>query len=412
MRSIKKFTDEVGKYENDINSYIKSIKKLPLPYTGNKRKVLFNIYSAIKKHNIEFKSVIDAFSGSSSVSLLFKSMGKKVISNDILTSSFVNSVALVGAPIKMSIGEQEYLLNNKNPNKNNFVEDNYLGLHSNNDKICKYDKFTLQECKHLDSFRANIDDLSGFRLQCLGLTANFSVIQRLPFGSIDASHDIIKHRKKQRDTYGSGGSKHDRRIGIYYDSNMNLNFHKWFKKYISDFTSIRFNGSFKEEVVIKPFLENATNYRNMHTTPLCLKTNMNVIDLLSCSLSDNVDCIYFDPPYGGQSSDYALMYRFFEEYIYSKPIEDLSHCNKSKTFVNKSTYEGNFINMLNSAKKIPIWIFSYNNTSWKDINYIVGIISQYNRKVVIETLTDEYRYLYRKNNGRTLKGSEYIIFAY
>jgi adenine-specific DNA methylase len=411
MNIIKRFTNEVEEYENEISPYLKVIKSLPLPYAGNKRKMLSSIYTAIKKHDIEFDSVLDAFSGSGAVSLLFKSMGKRVLPNDILTSSFVNSVALIGSPIKMSNEEQEYLLHHNNSKRKTFVEDNYLGYQYRDGKSGKYNKFTLKECHFLDNFRANIDDLSSFRLQCLGLAANAAVVQRLPFGNIDASYNVINHRVKQKNIYGSGGSKHDRRIGIYYDSEMNLNFSKWFKKYINDFTSIGFGEEMKEKTAHRSFLENATRYRTDSVLNSCRKTNIDVIDLLNSPLSDNVDCIYFDPPYGGQSSDYATMYKFLEEFIYSESFEDLPHYNKARTFVGKKSYEDVFIKMLNSSKKIPIWIFSYNDTSWKDIDYITSIIRQQNRSVIIETLTDEYKYLYRKNRGKSIKGSEYLIFA-
>ena len=411
MNTTRRFTDEVEVYENSINSFINVIQRLPLPYTGNKRKVLPDIYNAIKKHQLEFRSVLDAFSGSGSVSLLFKAMGKRVISNDILTSSYINSVALLGPPVKMTTEQQEYLLNHENTHKGTFVEDNYLGSQFK-DTNSRYNKFTPMECKHLDNFRANIDDLPGFRLQCLGLLANGAIVQRLPFGNVDASIDVIKHRAKQKKLYGSGGPKHDRRIGIYYDSEMNLNFSKWFRKYVNDFMSVGFTGSINEDTVNNPFLENMEIHRSSLNPHLCLKTNMDVIDLLDSSITDNMDCVYFDPPYGGQSSDYASMYRFLEEYLYGKPFEDLPHYNKSRSLVSKRSYEESFVSMLDSSRKIPIWIFSYNNTSWKDIDHIVRIIGQYGRSVVVEMLNDKYRYLYRKNRGKSIVGAEYLIFAY
>lgn len=106
------------------------------------------------------------------------------------------------------------------------------------------------------------------------------------------------------------------------------------------------------------------------------------------------------------------MYRFLEEYIYSQSLEDLPHITQfGNRFVNKKEYEQNFIEMIESAKNIPIWLFSYNDRSWKDIDYIFDLIKQYKKNVVVEVLNKAYRYLYRKNQGRKDKSYEYLIIA-
>jgi len=165
-------------------------------------------------------------------------MGKKVLANDLLTSSYMNAVAFVENPgIKLSEEERDYLLKHENSNKNTFVEDNYLGVQFRpKGKNCRFNKFTLKECRHLDNFRANIDSLCDKYLESLSLAANAAVVLRLPFGNVDQSHDIMKHRVKQEKHYGKESGQQDRRIGIYYDEDYNLKFDKWFKKYVDDFT--------------------------------------------------------------------------------------------------------------------------------------------------------------------------------
>jgi len=481
MRVLKEFGNSKDSLTPSSQAAIQCVEKLPLPYTGNKKKLIASLHSSIIKHELQFNTVLDAFSGSATVSYLFKMMGKRVLSNDLLTCAYMNSVAFVENPgIKLSTEETEYLLHNNNPNKNTFVRDNYLGsTYREPDKKCRFNKFTSKECDFLDNFRANINDLCDRHLEGLGLAANAAVVMRLPFGNIDQSIDILKHRKKQEKNYGKESSQKDRRIGIYYDDEYNLRFDKWFCKYVDDFmkaapldktgseckikrASIFANlqqhvlrdcfvgGRLNNGQVLAELqsrLDHQKNQLKKHpsnngssemnfTTQRdrgrrsgegikwwtfadidlpgsCLATNMDVVSLLGSDFC-NVDCAYFDPPYGGQSSDYGTMYRFLEEYIYSDQLENLPHIkNHSQKFVNKKTYEDHFIEMLVAAKSIPLWLFSYNDSSWKDIEYIKELIASQGRQVSIEVLNSDYRYLYRKRQGRGKGKSskEYLIIA-
>lgn len=473
MRRMQEFSNSAGEYSENIETYIRRISKLPLPYTGNKKKLLYQIYQAINNSGLKFDMIIDAFSGSSCVSLLLKMMGKKIISNDLLTSSYLNSVAFVENPgIKISDDEKDFLLNNINPNKSTFVEDNYMGGSPDS----RFNKFTLQECRYLDNFRANIDELCGVYEQSISMAANAAVVMRLPFGNVDASNDILKHRIRQQKNYGKNSEKHDRRIGIYYDENLNLRFNKWFSKYLSDFTSGVISEHHEPKIKRASFLANLQQHilrdcmvqgrlnkgqaiaeldvRLLHpknqlkdnwdrqstemdfytksgsgdtegkagqgfkwwtfsdikTSGNCIATNMDIIRLLEMQIPS--DAIYFDPPYGGASSDYSTIYRFLEEYIYSIPIEDMPHIqNNARRFSRKKNYGENFIELLTKSQYIPIWMFSYNDSSWEDLSYIKNIISEFRDNVDVITLTDSYRYLYRSKQGRDNKSCEYFILA-
>jgi len=479
MKVQQEFSDEADVLLPSVDIAIKRIEKLPLPYTGNKKKLCNQIQDAIVRNELEFDTVLDAFTGSATVSLLFKMMGKRVIANDLLTCSYVNAVAFVeNDDIKLSDDEKHFLIHHDNPNKDTFVEDNYLGIgFRTDDKDRRFNKFTMQECRHLDNFRANIDELCSREMQSIGLAANAAIILRLPFGNVDASVDIMKHRKKQQERHGEEGTQYrDRRIGIYYDDEYNLEFDKWFNKYATDFSSgMKYtsnpSGS-STKIKRAAFLVNLQQhilrdcmvqgrmhcgqslaelnvrlghpknqlkglwdregstemdfftqsgkpgqgmkwwtFADMGYPGSCLATNMDTTDLLKSGLC-NVDCAYFDPPYGGGSSDYATMYRFLEEYIYGKPLEELPHIQAhAQKFVKKRGYEEHFNEMLQAAQHIPMWLFSYNDTSWKDIEYICGLIREFKKDVKIETLTDNYRYLYRKKQGRDTKASEYLIIA-
>lgn len=476
MKFIPEFSSETTENTSTF-SYLamKAIEKLPLPYTGNKKKLLPKIHSALIKNNVQFDTVLDAFTGSATVAFLFRLMGKKVIANDLLTSSYFNAVAFVENPgIKFTSEEKKYLLQHDNTNKGTFVEDNYLGLdYRKNGQVCRFNKFTLKECRYLDNFRANIDDLCDQHLRGLGMAANAAVVMRLPFGNVDQSSDIMKHRVRQKDNYGKGTENHDRRIGIYYDEELNLNFVKWFPKYVNDFSCSEANDANCAKIKRASFMVNVqqhvlrdcmvggrmhagqainetshrmkhqknqlkSSYGNNGSTEMDfltnsgqpgqgmkwwsfadtefkgqgIATNCDVIELLKSGLQ--VDCVYYDPPYGGSSSDYAEIYRFLEEYVYSEELENLPHIAQyAQRFSKKTDYEQYFIEMLELSQHIPVWLFSYNDSSWKGIDYIKSLIEQFGRKVDLEILDDQYRYLYRKKQGRdTAKRScEYLIIA-
>ncbi len=480
MKRLQEYSDDVDRFVPSIDLAIKRIEKLPLPYTGNKKKLLHRIHEALIKYDIQFDSVLDAFSGSATVSYLFKMMGKRVLSNDLLTSSYMNAVAFVENPgIVLAEDEKEFLLKNNNPDKGSFVEENYLGReYRKPGKECRFNKFTLKECQHLDNFRANIDELCGIHSQSLGLAANAAVVLRLPFGNVDQSNDILKHRKKQEKNYGKNSVKPDRRIGIYYDNEYNLKFNKWFTKYVNDFNHGVKGEVSHEKIKRASFLVNLQQhvlrdcmvqgrfhhgqslaeidvrlkhqknqlkgdwshggstemdfftragtgsidgkpgqgfkwwtFAGMQGKGSCLALNMDTVDLLKSGFCD-VDAVYFDPPYGGQSSDYATIYRFLEEYIYGAPLSELPHLQlNAQKFVKKRSYEEHFLEMLDAAKHIPTWMFSYNDNSWKDIDYISALIKKFKGDVEVIELTNKYRYLYRKKQGRTDKSSEYLIVA-
>lgn len=478
MEALQIFGDEKDATIPSGQSAMRSIEKLPLPYTGNKKKLVYSMHDVLRKHNLQFQTVLDAFSGSATVSFLFKMMGKQVLANDLLTSSYMNAVAFVENPgIELSDEEKDFLLNHDNPNKGSFVEDNYLGAQFRpKGKDCRFNKFTLKECKHLDNFRANVDELCSRYLEGLSMAANAAVVLRLPFGNVDQSNDILKHRVKQDATYGKDSDQPDRRIGIYYDDEYNLKFDKWFRKYANDFMKAgkaydpcdeakikraNFFANLQQHVLrdcfvggrmhygqvlaeIDPRLEHQKNQLKRHFTNegssemnfhsqqgelrrpgeglkwwtfadlkmpgSCLAVNMDVIELLQSNFC-KVDCVYFDPPYGGQSSDYATMYRFLEEYIYSDALENLPHLKTAQRFTKKKSYEEHFVAMLGAAKGIPIWMFSYNDSSWKGIDHITDLIKQVRGNVIVEVLSDEYRYLYRKKQGRKSQSTEYLIIA-
>ena len=139
----------------------------------------------------------------------------------------------------------------------------------------------------------------------------------------------------------------------------------------------------------------------------CLSFNCDVIHLLQ-NTEFVADVAYIDPPYGGGSTDYAHMYQFLEEYIYSEKIENIPHVkNYGKRFVNRKGYEENFIEMLSLLERFPIWVMSYNDSSWRSKDYLVEKLKKHKKNVRVHVV--EYEYKYRKEKNKA--GVEYIFVA-
>ena len=376
---------------------IKKIQKIPLAgYTGNKKRILDFIWHVLEEEDVEFNSFLDLFSGSAVVSLFMKEMGKKVISNDFLTTSYYNSLNFVeNTGYALSHDECMFIVENS-PDYNieeQFVYKNYLNK-----------RFTKKECINLDKILFNLYKINNPYKFAMGFNNLKNAIIKTPFGMIDRATDLYKHRLKQLEKYGKGTENHDRRIGLYYDDDLNIDFERWFIKY---------NKSFNKSLFYEINNKNDVKNVNQDNFPYnidqndYIALNKEVFDLLNYDFHS--DLIYIDPPYGGNSSDYVYLYQFLEEYLHSDFIDNIEYLKEGrKKFVSKYKYEENFRELLNKCSKYPAWLISYNNSAWQDINYIADIINEYKEYVKIYSYNNyTYNYRDKKNN----LGTEYIVFA-
>ena len=376
---------------------IEKIQKIPLAgYTGNKKRILDFIWHVLEKENINFNSFLDLFSGSAVVSLFMKEMGKKVISNDFLTTSYYNALNFIeNTGYILSHDECMFIVENMPDYKieDQFVYKNYLNK-----------RFTEKECINLDKILFNLYKIDNPYKFSMGFNNLKNAIIKTPFGMIDRATDLYKHRLKQLEKYGKGTENYDRRIGLYYDNDLNIDFEKWFIKYNKNF-----NKSLFYKINNKNDIKNVNqdNFPNNIDHNDYIALNKEVFNLLDYNFHS--DLIYIDPPYGGSSSDYVYLYQFLEEYLHSDFIDNIEHLKKGrKRFVSKCEYEKNFRELLNKCSKFPAWLISYNNSAWQSIHYISDIISEYKKYVKIYSY-DNYIYNYR--NKKNNLGIEYIIFA-
>jgi hypothetical protein len=135
-------------------------------------------------------------------------------------------------------------------------------------------------------------------------------------------------------------------------------------------------------------------------------TRMDAIDLLKTFNLDNVDLVYIDPPYGGDQSDYAKMYEFFEDYLGFTSIHNEWEKNR---FAKSKTYAESFDELLSLLPKQAPWVFSYNDSSWASGEEIKDQIGKFDRsRVVMHEVDYEYQYRAKDNSS----GTEYVIVAH
>lgn len=386
------FADERDEWLVEARKIQYKLEIVKNPYVGNKRKMLVDFakvfYDLGLKDVIKKGKVLDLFAGSAFVGYFFKRMGAAVWSNDLLASSFLNSLILIecerNRPANRSV---ESFFSPKTLSTSGCAQD-YVGV-----------RFSKEEAESLDSFCANIETEYGW-----------SIRQR-----IEKSSD-------PRKIESFGEHVHDGSLESFMNSaDDNVGYEilaitQSVIHYVMDrcYVGGRLNnGQVLAEVSHR--LAHARNQGcemkfsriNPYWGVCCnngrrsIATKMDAVQLLESHCPD-VDLIYIDPPYGGDQSDYSEMYDFFEKFVgYDRP-------ETAERFAAKKRYEENFIKLVSHLPPKSIWTFSYNDDSWESCDRIKAIIQDFERSEIIVKEVD-YRYKYRSKEKSS--GTEYLIVA-
>lgn len=299
-------------------------------------------------------TVLDAFSGSQSIAYMFKQLGKKVITNDFLSFSNLIGKALVENP-GYTLDRQDLNIlfsENSSPATFNLMQELFTGLF-----------FVPEDAAFADSFRSNVHRLENAYKQALALAIMCrSMTRKVTMGHFAHTQALV---------------------------------------YAADPARIKRNRS-----LIRPlkdlFMEllpeyNAAIFDNNRKN---VSYNENILDLLP--QLDDIDLVYFDPPYCNSHADYQSFYHLLETFV--KYWKDKQFVNEIKRYEPKK-YSGFDKNsealaslrlMFQQADYIPTWLVSYNDRSYPDIDTMVDIIRAY-RNVKVERKT--------YNAGRGGKGS-------
>ncbi|MCD7721819.1 MAG: DNA adenine methylase [Prevotellaceae bacterium] len=299
-------------------------------------------------------TALDAFAGSQSMAYAFKQLGKRVVTNDFLAFNNVIGKALIENPDTTLGREDLYILfsDNSDPAEFDLMERLFTNLF-----------FSREDASFADSFRSNVHKLSNPYKEALAL----AIMCRSMTRKVTMGH--FAHTKAL--DYASNPER------IKRNRNLTRPLKVLFLELLPQYNAAVFNNEKKN-----------ASYQE------------NILDLLP-RLND-IDLAYFDPPYSGSHADYQSFYHLLETYV--EYWKDKRFVNGTKRyepkrysgFDKKSEAVDSLKTMFRNAQHIPLWLVSYNDRSYPDIDTMVEMIKPF-RHVEIE------RKLY--NNSRGGKGS-------
>ena len=285
--------------------------------------------------------VLDAFSGSQSIAYMFKQLGKQVLTNDFLTFNYLIGKSLVENPgFTLNPQDVEVLFSeNANPGYFNLMESLFGGLF-----------FMPEEAAFVDSFRSNVARLDNPYKQALALSIMCrSMTRKVTMGHFAHTQALV---------YASNADRVKRNRSLV------RSLRDLFLDLLPEY--------------------NAAIFDNGKTN---VSYNENILTLLP--RLEKVDLVYFDPPYCNSHADYQSFYHLLETYV--EYWKDKCFVNGTKRYEPKR-YSGfdknsevlsNFRLMFERAAHIPMWLISYNDRSYPNIDVLIGMIELY-RKVKVE----------------------------
>lgn len=281
------------------------------------------------------KIVLDAFGGSQSIAYLLKQLGKETHTNDLLSFNAHIGIALIeNATERLTSEEVEQLFaNNSNPQHFSLFENLYTGLF-----------FTREDAALIDTFRSNIESLSNRYKQSLALAVMCRTLTRkVTMGHFAHTRALEYAANEER---------------IKRNRNLVRPLRQIFEELLPKYNAAVFN-----------------NQRHNQ----CY--NENILSLLP-KLHD-IDLVYFDPPYCDSHADYQSFYHLLETFVmYWKDKRFVNNIKRYEPkrfsgFDKKCTVLQSFQQLFEQAQHIPVWLISYNDRSFPDIDTLTKMIAPY-----------------------------------
>lgn len=328
-------------------------------YMGSKYKLLPFLWDSIKE--LEFKSVLDAFSGSGCVSYMLKQKGIEVYSNDFMTFSANITKAIVeNSKTKITPKDIEQLLM---PNKDaqDFISTTFKGLYFND-----------EDNLFLDNLITNINQLKNDYKKSLAYAA--------------ITRACMKKRPRGIFTY----------TGERYDDgrrDLQLSLQEHFLENIDNFNEAVFD--------------------NGHTSH---SFNKDIFEL-----DVDVDLVYFDPPYltAKSDNDYVRRYHFVEGLIRNWDGLEIDFSTKTKKFKKYASPFDSKLTVNDALDKLfckfqkSILVVSYSSNSIPTKEEMIEILKRYKANVELKEI--DYKYSFGNqnfkvgNNANDVK--EYLFIA-
>ncbi|MCX8530862.1 Dam family site-specific DNA-(adenine-N6)-methyltransferase [Chryseobacterium luquanense] len=328
-------------------------------YMGSKYKILSFLWENVK--GLEFKTVLDAFSGSACVSYMFKQKGFEVYSNDFMAFSANFTKALIeNSDTYLDELDLEILLDDTTE-IDNFVRKTFKDLY-----------FDDEDNYLIDKIIANSQLLSNAYKTSLALAA--------------ISRACLKKRPRGIFTY----------TGARYDDgrrDLQLTLEEHFLENVESFNSAVFDNGWGN----KSF-------------------NCDIFDV-----DVNVDLVYFDPPYltSKSDNDYTRRYHFVEGLVKNWKGLKIDESTKTKKF---KKYESPFdskatmndaLDRLFYKFKDSILVVSYSSNSIPSKEDMIKLLSKYKEEIELKEI--DYKYSFGNQNHKVGNNAnevkEYLFIA-
>lgn len=355
--------------------YYMDLKNYPSTrYRGSKRRILPWIYENMS--HIEFDTVLDAFSGTSSVSFLFKKMDKEVTSNDILNSNYHTSLAFIqNKNITLEEDEIKFILANNDYAYPSFIQDTFKGIY-----------FKDTENQWLDMVIKNIEMLS-----------DVCPKNKLKFKKALAYHALFQACISKRP------------YNLFHRNNLYMR--------LAD-VNRSFNNYKTWETPFETMFTKFCNESNNKVFDNGRSNETKCIDILNARKTD-YDLVYFDPPYFKEKdncdTDYLLNYHFLEGILnYSNWSNLIDHEKKHKPLKNNTpswsikNVEKNMDRLFNKFSESTI-VLSYGSPGEPSIRCITELLEQYKSEILIKQ--KKYNYSLNRANKNGGNNHETLIIA-
>lgn len=322
-----------------------SMKYPKINYIGNKEKISTWIVSHLP---IESGTVLDMFSGGNSLSYELKKNNYKVISNDVLYSSYVVGKALIENS-NHTLAE-EHIDNSQNLKLTDKDREPYLWLANNLyypdevDQLIKLIKYSLM--------------LSSYEKYIFQSLIRRAMVRKLPYSRMNVPWSNIIKLRDENYSYQKYGRKR-----AYH----NESFISHMKKNLQDYNFAIFDNGMNNIV----YQEDA-------------------IDVLN--KIDHVDMIYMDPPYPSTMNKYDDFYGAFDQ-IFDRKKAHIDLTDK-KIFLDNLE-----LILKKSFKKTNYVLLSLNSSSKPGIHEIIKLFEEYG-KVIVKEKKHNYQVSGKSNKNK------------
>jgi len=333
-------------------------KEYPLiRYMGSKSRLLPWLFTVLS--DLEFDTVLDAFSGSGCVSYMFKAMGKQVWANDFLNLSATIAEAVIENSRDTLSSDDVAFLIHRDPHHRHFIEKTFSGIF-----------FEPADLRFLDSVCFNIEKMRSRSKRALARAALIrSCVKRQPRGVFTIAGDPERYKDGRRDV----------RLSI--------------------------RQHFSEQVQVY----NATVFGNGRSN------HARVGDVFEWD-GPPVDLVYMDPPYVPRADDncYMKRYHFLEGlscYWQGKDIMENSRVRKIVKPYTPFSYRRSAVDAFDDMFRrfsSSILALSYSSNGYPDLPQIVSLMGRYKSRVRV--FSKEHRYHFGTHSAvKRAVVDEYLI---